>query len=323
LAFVGHIDTVPVDDVDQWRFPPHGAVIQDGFLYGRGAVDMKGGVAAMIQAALYVLQNKIVPRYTVKFCFTADEEAGGMGVTSIRTAGFLEDAAAVFIPEPTEGKIGLMEKGALWLQVTATGKSSHCSRPDLGTNAVEHLIAYLDRLQSAIDLTRESDVFDEMRHSTFVVSRIKGGTKTNVVPASATSSIDIRTVFGIDHDEIIARARDIARTMSQSVDALQITVSVENNRPAIGIGREHAFTQGIAEEMRRLGLAVDYKGLHFYTDGSQIVPQFNIPFAILGPGQDALAHQRDERVPVQAVSNIANVFISYILNLDEKEKIFQ
>jgi len=320
LAFMGHLDTVPVDDLDQWTVPPHGAVIEDGFLYGRGAADMKGGVASMIQAALHVLEEGLTPAYGLKFCFTADEEANGMGVLGIKDAGLLDDAVAVFIPEPTGAKIGVMEKGALWLQVTAIGKSAHGSRPDLGCNAIEKLLVFLERLRGSIDLSMESDVFEEMGRSTFVVSKIEGGTKTNVVPSHASASVDIRTVFGVDHQAIIDKAETIALDMG--TEDLSILVRVENDRPAIGVDRDHPFVVGVAEEMEKLGLEVGYKGLHFYTDGSQVVPQFGMPFVILGPGEDSMAHQKDERVALRAVSDIADVFISYILHLDEKE-VFQ
>jgi succinyl-diaminopimelate desuccinylase len=323
LAFVGHVDTVPVDDAEQWGFAPHGALIEDGFLYGRGAADMKGGVTAMVQAALHLLEGGITPQHTLKVCFTADEEADGLGAVAIEEAGFLDDAAAIFIPEPTEGKIGLMEKGALWLEVTAIGRSSHGARPDLGTNAIEHLLAYLERLRGAIDLSRESDVLSELNHSTFVVTKIDAGTKTNVVPARAQAAIDVRTVFGVDHQNIIHTAQAIAAEMAASTEDLSLTVAVENDRPAIGIAREHVFIAGIAAEMERLGLPLGYKGLHFYTDGSQVVPRLDVPFVILGPGEDGMAHQRDERIALEAVSDVANVFISYILNLDEKEEVFK
>jgi len=323
LAFVGHVDTVPVDDADQWGFLPHGGTIEDGFLYGRGAADMKGGVTAMVEAARYLLEGGITPRRTVKFCFTADEEADGAGVMAMMEEGHLDDVAAVFIPEPTDGKIGLTEKGALWLEVTATGRSSHGSRPDLGRNAIEHLLAYVDELRASIDLSRESDILSELNHSTFVVSKIEGGTKTNVVPCRAMVAIDIRTVFGVDHGEIIRTAEDIALTMAGSTEDLSLAIAVKNDRPAIGVEKGHAFIEGIATEMERLGLSLAYKGLHFYTDGSQIVPQLSIPFAILGPGEDSMAHQKDERIAIDMVSDVANVFVSYILNLEEKEEVFR
>jgi succinyl-diaminopimelate desuccinylase len=320
LAFMGHLDTVPVDDLDQWGVPPHEAVIEDGFVYGRGAADMKGGVTSMIQAALHVLQEGVTPAYSVKFCFTADEEANGAGVLSIRDAGLLDDVSAVFIPEPTGAKIGLMEKGALWLRVTADGKSAHGSRPDLGCNAIEELLVFLERLRGSIDLSIESDVFEQMGRSTFVIGQIEGGTKTNVVPAHASASVDIRTVFGVDHQAIIGKGEAIAAEMA--TDDLSISVCVENDRPAIGVDRDHPFVIGVAEEMEKLGLEVGYKGLHFYTDGSQVVPQLGIPFVILGPGEDSMAHQKDERVALREVSDVADVFISYILHLGEKE-VFQ
>src|SRR5699024_6075010 len=143
LAFVGHIDTVPVSDAGDWKYPPFDAMVDnERILHGRGSADMKGGVTAMIAAALYFIEKDITPPNTLKFCFTADEESGGMGAIGIGEKGYLNDAEAMIIPEPTKEGIGISEKGALWLSISVTGKAVHGSRPDLGINAVEQGILF-------------------------------------------------------------------------------------------------------------------------------------------------------------------------------------
>ncbi len=91
IGFIGHLDTVPVPDESSWIYPPFSGVMKDGYMYGRGASDMKGGIAAMILTALYFIENNIAPPHTIKFVFTADEESGGLGIKTLRDKGLLRD----------------------------------------------------------------------------------------------------------------------------------------------------------------------------------------------------------------------------------------
>lgn len=312
ISFLGHIDTVPVEDYDKWIYPPFEGKVKDGFMYGRGTADMKGGVTSMILTLLYILENDITPSYNIRFCFTADEEYRGMGVLAIKDTRVLEDSKFIIIPEPTDEKLGIAEKGALWLGVNAEGLSAHGSRPDLGVNAIEYLYKFIEEFKEKI---QRKDTHDLLGKTTISVNEFSGGVGTNVIPTNACASLDIRTIPGCDHEEIIKISKTIADDFMKEVERLTINIEVKNNRPALEVSKDNDFIEIIKEIFKTLNYDTDYKGLFFYTDGSQIIPGTDIPFIILGPGDDKMAHQRDEKVKLSSISKIAEVYIRYLLEI--------
>jgi succinyl-diaminopimelate desuccinylase len=312
VAFVGHIDTVPADNLDEWRYPPFEGVVDGEYMYGRGTSDMKGGVSAMILTALFFIENSIVPAWDLQFCFTADEEIGGKGIVSIRDSGLIDNVKEVFICEPTAELIGLAEKGALWLRISVKGKAAHGSMPHIGINAADKLICFIEKLKSSIDT---SSVHHLLGRTTVEVTQLLGGIKTNVIPANATATLDIRTIPGYKHEEIINSAKDIAKLMMDEKPELYIDIEVENNRTAVETLEDNLFVKKIKKVYEKLGYDYGCKGLNFYTDASQLIPQMKIPFVILGPGEDTMAHQKDERIKISSVSKLTEIYIEYLLRL--------
>lgn len=311
IGFMGHIDTVPVPDESNWDHPPFDGVIEEGYMYGRGTSDMKGGVTAMVLTALYFLENNITPSHTLKFVFTADEESGGMGIQALRDKGLLKDISKVFITEPSDEQIGLCEKGALWLNIYVKGKSAHGSKPELGINAIEKLYEYIFRLKGTMDLDKNHSLLGK---PSFAITLINGGVKTNIIPEEAKASVDIRTIPGFDHDEILEMAYSIGKSMEGECRGLSIEVEVENNRPPLTMDEESSFIKDIVKVYEKLSYPVEFKGINFYTDASQLIPFHNIPFVILGPGEENMCHQRNERIKVESIVRMIKFYISYITN---------
>lgn len=311
IGFVGHIDTVPVPDESSWIHKPFDGVIKDGYLYGRGAADMKGGVTAMILTALHFIENGIIPPNTLQFVFTADEESGGVGVVSMRDNGYFQDISKVFIPEPTDEEIGICEKGALWLKIYIKGKSAHGSRPDLGLNAIEKLYQYIYRLKETLDLEENHPLLGK---STYSITLVNGGVKTNIIPENAQAALDIRTIPGVNHQKIVDGAYKIGGEMEKENPGLVVEIEIENNRPPLTIDQENDFIQEIVSVYEKLSYPVNFKGLNFYTDASQLIPFQNIPFAILGPGQEKMCHQRNERIKIESIVKMIKFYIAYITN---------
>ncbi|GFN36813.1 M20 family metallopeptidase [Tepidimicrobium xylanilyticum] len=311
IGFIGHLDTVPVPDESNWVYPPFDGVTKDGYMYGRGTADMKGGVTAMILTALHFIENNITPPHTLKFVFTADEESGGIGVQALRDKDLLKDLSKVFIPEPTDEQIGICEKGALWLNIYVKGRASHGSRPDLGINAIEKLYEFVCRLKGNMDLEKEHFLLGK---SSFAITLISGGVKTNIIPEEAKASVDIRTIPGIDHEEILKKAHEICKTMEEEKPGISIEILVVNNRPPLTIDEGNTFIKEIIKTYEKLSYPVKFKGLNFYTDASQLIPFHHIPFVILGPGEEKMCHQRNERISIESVMRMAKLYISYIIN---------
>ncbi|MEI3598667.1 MULTISPECIES: M20 family metallopeptidase [unclassified Oceanobacillus] len=310
IAFIGHLDTVPVTDEQDWKYPPFEAKVVEDYLHGRGSVDMKGGVTSMIVTALYLVRNSITPPQTVKFCFTADEESDGIGVVATREAGLLNDTKRLIIPEPTNEKIGLGEKGALWLRIRVNGKATHGSRPELGSNAVEHLVDFISAFKNSVHLLKDNRILGD---STVQVTQIAGGVKTNIIPDRCEATLDIRTIPGNDHKKIINTAISIAENMSKKLPGTNVKIQIENNRPPIMMEEDAAIVKEMKGVYEELNIPVETKGMQFYTDASQVVPQLNIPFVIIGPGEEEMAHQKNERVAISSVKKMGLVYLNYIL----------
>ncbi|TKX87714.1 M20 family peptidase [Halorubrum sp. SS5] len=232
LCFVGHLDTVPFDETE-WSRDPLGE--RDGDrLYGRGATDMKGAVAAMVHVALAYAESDSAPPVDLRFAFVSDEETGGdAGLPSVREAiEFAPDACVIGETTSRDSRcaVSIADRGAIWLTLEATGEAAHGSRPMLGINAIDRLTAAIDRLKREFG-TRELDVDPEMepiveesvgfreeelnaetvrdlfRYPTVNLGVIEGGSAVNAVPASARAEIDIRLTATVETRDALGSIR--------------------------------------------------------------------------------------------------------------------
>ncbi|ERI99860.1 MULTISPECIES: M20 family metallopeptidase [Eubacteriales] len=312
LCLVGHLDTVPVPDAPLWQRDPFGGAFDGAYLHGRGAVDMKGGAAAMVAAALAFLREGVLPPLDLRLCFTADEETSGMGVCLLRDEGAFAGAVAAVICEPTGLRPGSCEKGCLWLEVEALGLSSHGSRPELGVNAIDGVTAFAAGLRAALD---SGETHPLLGRTTVSLTTLSGGVKTNVIPDAASATLDIRTLPGLKSDDVLARADQVARALEAQRPGLKLSLRVQNDRPSVAADPDSSFALAVGEALAACGLPGGEKGLYFYTDASQFIPQTGLPFVILGPGDDALCHKRDERIPLEEVAAAADCYRALIASL--------
>jgi succinyl-diaminopimelate desuccinylase len=232
LCFNGHLDTVPFDESD-WTYDPLGER-DDERLYGRGATDMKGAVAAMVQVALAYARTGTDPPVTLQFAFVSDEETGGdAGLTTLlETTDFDPDACVVGETTARKGRysVSVADRGNIWLTLEAAGTAAHGSRPMIGENAIDRLTTAVEQLRSefghrelAVDsamdaIIEESVAFYEpeaggeatrnlYRYPTINLGIIEGGTAINTVPASACARVDIRLTAGVDTREALGGIR--------------------------------------------------------------------------------------------------------------------
>lgn len=307
VAFAGHLDTVSCDP-SVWTHGPHDAFVDGDVMYGRGCADMKGGVASMLLTADEIAEGRLRPFCDVMFLFTADEEAGGMGARAMCEREELKRVDAMFICEPSAKGLGICEKGALWLRVTAKGRSCHASRPDLGINAAQALIEFWNDFSRSVE--RADD--PQLGSSSVCLTRISGGTLTNVVPEDAFIEIDVRTVPSQSHNDIIRLANAAKEKTEARFSGCGVGLEIINNRPAVGTAADHPFVKAVSESAEMAGLSPALRGLHFYTDASQLIPKLGVPFVILGPGDDALAHTVDEHVSINEVKGLAEVYCEFL-----------
>ncbi len=309
VAFVGHLDTVSCGDPAFWNSPPLSATVNDGILVARGAADMKGGIASMLLVLDRYIHGNIAPNGNVLFCFTADEEKEGIGARALIQSGLLKDTRGVIICEPTRNSIGICEKGALWIRVTATGVASHASRPELGANAIDALFYFASQALTVLDLSQAHKFLGK---NTLTVTQFHGGNMTNIVPASAFMEVDIRTLPGVSHEKISLELREICREIEATRGPLALELEVINNRPPLEIADTNDFVLNVQACAQKRGMPLEKRGLFFYTDASQLIPALDVPFVIMGPGDDKEAHKTNERINISSVALFAELYASYI-----------
>ncbi|MEG2395230.1 MAG: M20 family metallopeptidase, partial [Ruthenibacterium sp.] len=307
-VFAGHLDTVACGEASLWHSDPLSASLEGDILTARGAADMKGGITAMLLTLDYLVQQHITPQSTLYFCFTADEEASGTGACAIAASGILQKVQGVFICEPSDGKIGICEKGALWMRATASGRACHASRPELGANAIEALILFLAKAHALFNFAPHP----LLGPATLAVTKMSGGVMTNIVPASAEAELDLRLPPDTDFKAVLACLQSAA-TAAQAESDVSILLETLNERAALSVREDDPFVLSVMAAMRRFGLMPICRGILFFTDGTFLLPELHAPFVILGPGDDRECHKADEHASIHAVTAFAMLYTGFIL----------
>ncbi len=202
LAFNSHVDTVPVGS--GWTSDPFRLTERDGRLYGRGACDAKGPVAAMAEAGRMLAAQRDAWRGTVLLAFVADEEVNGTGSRALVEKPPKIDM--VVVGEPTGNAVCAAHKGCLRPLIRVSGRAAHSSRPHLGVNAVvqaARLVALFDER----DRTLRTHTHPLVGNAALTVTRIAGGIADNIVPDSCEIVIDQRLLPGEDIDTAIEELR--------------------------------------------------------------------------------------------------------------------
>ncbi|MCL4514487.1 MAG: M20 family metallopeptidase [Firmicutes bacterium] len=314
LVLLGHLDTVPPGE-SAWCTGPFQPVIRGGRVYGRGASDMKSGLAAMIVASGILAQRRHKLAGDLIFCATADEEAGGSGAKALLADGWLKEAGYLVLGEPTNLHIGIAEKGALWLEIVTTGKTAHGATPERGINA----IIYMNHIINA--LTGWNYGFDShalLGKPTLSLGTIIGGVKTNVVPDHCQLTLDVRTLPGQDHAVLLSDLNKLLHQLELQIPDLSVDVRVINERPPIEVNPDSPLVRAASEVGSRVsGKLPNLVGTSYYTDAAILTPVTGIPAVSIGPGDPGQAHQPDESVSVETLLKAIDFYVQLVKRLLE------
>ena len=272
LLLNGHLDTVPVGN-EKWTHEPFRGELAEGKVWGRGAADMKGGLAALMVAAKILAEARVALRGDLLLTATASEETDSLGATTLAARSDLGPVQAVVIPEPSYNDIFVAEKGAFWLEITTRGKTAHGSMPDLGRNAVMMMVALISELERLTIPYQEHPMLGGFSRS---INTIEGGVKTNVVPDSCIITIDMRTVPGQDHRAILRQVEELIAGLSRRIPGFQASLKVINDRLPVETSPDEPVVQkfvGVVGEVT--GERPVPKGVRYYTDAVAFVPVLN------------------------------------------------
>jgi succinyl-diaminopimelate desuccinylase len=305
LMLNGHLDTVPAGDMRD-AFTPR---VEDGVLWGRGACDMKGSVAAMACAMVAIARDHSAHLAgDLLFAGTVGEETGSDGIKALVDAGIRADYAIV--GEPTNLRIGIAHKGACFVRVSLVGRGAHGSRPDLGVNAVSYASSIVRALEGEYRASLSDSPHPLLGTPTISIGRIVGGTEPNIVAERCVLDVDRRTVPG-ERDvlegivRLVSEVCDGVEGLSYSVEEMPYTAVVPH--APLGTPQDAVLVGHARQACRGLGLPDGPIGVTYWTDGGYLSAA-GMETIILGPGDIAHAHGPNEHVRVDALASAAAIY---------------
>ena len=301
IVFSAHFDTLPLGG-RPWSRDPFGAEIDGGRLYGRGAADMKGGLAAMVVAAERLAASAGGLGGDVVLAFTAGESSNCLGARRLAETRALEGAGALLVSEPSSMEVLLAEKGALWLRLAAHGELGHRSGDDGamggGRSAIERAMEALAALRGFALDTPDHPLLGAPSLS---VGTVRGGAAVNLTPDRCEAEIDIRLPPGAEPE---AAERAVRALVGDDLDMERI-----DYKPPVETPADHPFARLCLDAVsRERGVAAVPGGASYYSDATVLTPAFGLPMAIVGPGALGMSGRTDEYVETADVERAAALY---------------
>lgn len=305
LVFSGHQDTVATGDAADWPYAgPFSGELHAGRIYGRGAADMKSGLAAM--AATLIALKDAPLKGRLRFVATVGEEFGAHGARELTEQGYADNFSGLVIGEPTGQKLIYAHSGSIDYTVTSIGKAAHSSLPETGINAITNLVKFITAEAHAFDDVAPHPALGDFVHS---VTVIKGGTQVNSIPGYAQLAGNMRPIPSFDNAQAIGRLQTIIDDLNQqpdvnlklNVDFSFVPVLTAQNDPLV------TALQASAQQVTGKELIEDV--IHGATDASEFTKSAHkFPVIIFGPGDWSAAHQSNESVSVANIVNTQKIY---------------
>ncbi len=307
LVLEAHMDTVSARGMSINPFEPR---VENGRVFGRGSVDTKAGLAAMMSVLTDLKQTKVTPRCNLVFAAVVDEEYSFLGVTKLAENLHAEGA---IVAEPTELKIVVASKGVLRWQIKARGKSAHSSKSHLGINAIVHM-AELIRAIEAHHRRLSERSHPLLGSPTANIGLILGGLQVNFVPNECVIEVDRRMLPDESVDKILNEYQSIIRDLQTKNSSYDFEIALPY---LIDPAMQTAFDARIVVAAQRaadeIGLDSQTWGVPFGSDASKLARK-GIPTIIFGPGSIDQAHTDLEFVELAQVDQAFEFYRSTICN---------
>jgi succinyl-diaminopimelate desuccinylase len=302
LLFEAHTDVVTEGGAQEWDHPPFGAQRDGGRIYGRGACDTKGNLAAAVVAVRAIRDSGVAFPGTLVLCHPVDEEGMMVGIKAFIQNGHAGGVDAAVICEPEENQICTRQKGALRVEVSVRGRMAHGAMPLSGVNPVTRAARFVVAVE---ELERE----EIGRHGedpflgypsltpTILMGPELGEPQINVIPASAYVALDIRTIPAQSHRDLVERLRDILARLAADDPDFDATFEVIEERPPTETQKEEPLVSAMARATTYLtGEEPRYNGVPGATDGTILHAWAGIPIVTTGAGNREIPHHADEWV---------------------------
>lgn len=306
LLLNGHLDTVGVQGME---VDPFGGDSGAGRVVGRGAADMKGGLAAVLSAARTWSRDPGPGLLIV--ALTCDEEHASKGMQRL-----VEDleirADAAVVAEPTSLAVMPAHKGFAWVEVTFGGRAAHGSRPEVGVDAIRHAAAFLQELDVLEVRLRSGDAHPLLGHGSFHVGTIQGGSAWSVYPDRCTVTLERRTIPGEPEDGFLGEVEEALARTRERVPELAAVARLDLVRPATEVPGDHTLVTGLLAEVRARGTGpARVDGMTAWVDAAYL-NRAGIPAVCFGPGSIAQAHAADEWIDEADIFEAADILSRFV-----------
>lgn len=315
LVLVGHLDTVPISDERAWTFPPFGGEIVNGRLYGRGAIDTKGGMAAAL-GALHLLNEQYgdLLKKRVTFVGVPDEESGAtgrLGVTYLHDMGKLSGDGAIYV-YPDLDRINIGHRGIWRFKLEARGKSLHTGSLEWqnapkGYNALTGLAEILTTLETLNFSSETANPFFEGLETVITPTVFNAGVSQGIVPDYAEAVVDVRLVPAVQKESVISKVNQIVDSICQHRPSLKVEIETIIDLPPTIISADTEMVKHLrssAKEVLNISPKVVVSGP---ANESYLLNAMGIPACTFGPA-GAGAHAVDEYVELWSLRAAAAVY---------------
>ncbi len=321
IHFDSHMDTVQVNDPDEWEFPPFSGEVHDGYLWGRGSVDMKSALGASIYASAKARELGYTEGKTVYVTGTVCEEyCDGENLKHLYKELSLKPDFCV-ICEPSDNVITLGHKGKAQIRIKTHGVSAHGSAPEKGVNAVYEMAEIINR----VDKLNKSLYVENAPHGTIVLSDISSvSASLNAVPSECSIYLDRRLILGETLEQVEKEMDRLieGKDASWEVGTLYHTtwkgkeLVYEPMHNPWKIEKEHKLTQSLISAYKNV-YKEDPLKFDFWDFGTNAITPvaMGIPTIGFGPGEYKLAHMRDEKCAVDKIIEACEVYAELIKEL--------
>lgn len=329
LAVSGHMDVVSAD-ASSWETDPFKLTKKGDKLYGRGATDMKSGLAALVIAMLELKTSDQPINGTIRLLATAGEEIGQPGAELLQKQGYIDDIDGLLIGEPSANRAVFANDGELDISIHSHGKTAHSSTPAVGNNAVEHLLDVLEQIRHRMTQLMANTSNKVLGQTIFNVDVLNGGSQYNAIPAEAFAGINIRTIPELPNAKILDELQHICDDYNSRTNG-DVSLKVEMNIVPI-LGDAHSkliqLIQRIGTPFVKSGkilpqpaiqhsnpimpfslTGIDTMGASGGTDASKFLVNHTTGanFVVFGPGNDN-SHQDNEFVSEQMYLSFIEIY---------------
>lgn len=306
LMLVAHIDTVGAGGMPQ-PFTPRE---ENGKLFGRGALDIKSGVAAICAAAASLAHDKLQLKRPLLLAMVVDEECNSIGAEAL-VQRHTADAAVVI--EPTDLRLCIAHKGYAWLEIETRGRAAHGSSPRDGRDAIRYMGRVLAALEELERRLTAHATHPLLGTASLHASIIHGGHELSSYPAVCSLQIERRTLPGESDAEVEREIQQILEALRAADADFDGSVRLMSSRPPYAIASEHPLVAAASRALGCVTGSAEQFGMAVWTD-TALLGAAGIPGVVLGPSGRGL-HGRDEFVELDSVMQTAEVLRALALDL--------